>query len=169
MSDPYIGEIRMFAGNFPPLGWALCNGQTVPIAQNPALFTLLGVTYGGDGQTNFCLPDLRGRMPMHWGQGAGLSNRTQGEAVGSATATVSTAQMPAHTHALQASGTVSGSNPGPPLLPGTGAKIYRGPTNLVPMAAPTMPNGGGQPHENRQPYAGVTFIIALQGIYPQFP
>lgn len=169
MSDQYIGEIRMFAGNFPPQGWALCNGQTLPIAQYTALFALIGTTYGGDGQYVFRLPDLQCRMPMHWGQGQGLTSRNQGQALGAPTATVSTAQMPAHSHTLQASGSVSGSNPGPPLLPGTGAKIYRGPSNLVPMAAPTMPHGGGQPHENRQPYTGVTFIIALQGIFPQFP
>lgn len=170
MSTPFIGEIRMFGGNFAPQGWAFCNGQLLPIAQYDALFALIGTTYGGDGQTTFALPDLRGRIPIHAGQGAGLSNRTLGEISGVESVTLTVNQLPAHAHALLGSTDVSGqSSPAGNVLaqPST-IDLYRPAT--VPSAA-LSPNaitsaGGSQPHDNMGPFLCVTFIIALEGIFP---
>lgn len=169
MSDPFIGEVKLFGGNFAPRGWALCDGQLLAIAQNTALFSILGTTYGGDGRTTFGLPDLRGRSPIGAGQGPGLSPRTIGESGGATTSTLSAAQMPAHTHALRAAdgaATLGAPGPGVALAATSGAKVYRSATNLSPTAAPLTPTGGGQPHNNRQPYLALNFIIALQGFFP---
>lgn len=171
MSDPFVAEIRMFSGNFPPSGWALCNGQLLPIAQNTALFSLLGTYYGGNGTNTFALPDLRQRLPLGVGAGAGLTERYQGEAGGSASVSLQTAQLASHSHQMVANpqaatstspvGNVPAnvSSPTPP---------YRPPSNLAPMASnPISVAGGGQPHNNLQPYLEINFIIALQGIFPQ--
>jgi microcystin-dependent protein len=169
-----LGEIRMFAGNFAPRGWALCNGALLPISQNDALFALIGTTYGGDGQTTFGLPDLRGRAPLHVGQGQGLSNYTLGQLSGSESVTLLVTQMAAHNHNLQmqcnaAQGSTNLLNPAnafPGSAPGTNTP-YAGKADAV------MGSGGGggitggnQPHENMQPYLVVNFIIAIEGIFP---
>jgi microcystin-dependent protein len=172
MADPFVAEIRIVPFNFAPRGWAFCDGQILPISQNTALFSLLGTTYGGDGRTSFGLPNLQGRSAIHQGQGPGLSPRFLGESGGSATTSLQTTQIPAHTHALRASATASSGTPGANVaLAGTaGAQVYRTPTALVDMAnAALSPAGGGQPHNNRQPYLGVYHVIALQGIYPPRP
>jgi len=174
MSDPFIGEIRMFAGNFAPRGWALCNGQLLPISQNTALFSILGTTYGGNGQTTFGLPDLRGRVALHPGQGPGLSPYTLGEQGGSESVTLLTTNMPAHTHMVNAS-TTNATAPAPtngilasPLDSNAGAGLGYVTTSPNTQMAPNSiaPSGGSQPHENRQPYNCVNYIIALQGIFP---
>lgn len=171
MSDPYVGEIRSFAGNFAPRGWALCNGQLLPISQNTALFSLLGTMYGGDGKTNFALPDLMGRTPMQQGTGAGLSPRYQGEAGGEATVTLTVNEMPMHRHipAAAATGT-SGSPEGAiwaGVVPGRSTSPVYGPATGVQMSSQAVtPTGGGASHNNRQPYLGVTYIIALSGEFP---
>ncbi len=172
MSQPFIAEIRMFGGNFAPRGWAFCNGQIMSIAQNTALFSLLGVTYGGNGQTTFGLPDLRGRASMHPGQGPGVSPRSLGEQGGSPTVTLIQTEIPAHTHTFSA----NGSDPGEDLSPGPSEYLSRSAGGLVysTSSAPPVtlnpatisPAGGSQPHNNRQPYLGITFIIAMQGVYP---
>jgi len=165
MSDPFVAEIRLFAGNFAPKGWAVCDGQLLPIAQNTALFSLLGTTYGGNGTSNFALPDFRDRVPMHAGQGPGLSAHVLGEAGGAATVTLATAQLPAHSHTLGASSqqATTGTASTNVALGVATANLYGAPVNLAPMAAPTGPGGA---HENRQPFLGLTFIIALQGVFP---
>jgi microcystin-dependent protein len=165
--DPYIGEIRIFAGNFAPRGWALCNGQILSIAQNTALFSLLGTTYGGNGQTTFALPDLQGRLPMHPGNGPGLTPRTLGETSGTETVTLILNQIPSHTHQPRAS--TEDANSATPLN-ATWAlasnPMYR-PDDGVAMAPNALAQAGsGQPHNNLQPYLVVNFIIALQGVYP---
>jgi microcystin-dependent protein len=165
MAQPYIGEIRMFAGNFPPLAWEFCEGQLLSISENEALFTLIGTTYGGDGESTFALPDLRGRIPIHQGNGFTLA-----QAGGAEEITLTTQQIPVHTHALVAS-TATGNNPNPGggLLatnPGTVQPyIEDDPTSSLAVAAVT-PVGGSQPHTNFQPYLCVDFIISLYGIYP---
>ena len=169
MADPYIGEIRMFAGNFAPLGWAFCNGALLPIAQYEALFSLLGTTYGGDGQTTFALPDLRGRGPIHAGQGPGLTNHPQGEQGGTETVTLTVAQMPAHTHAPAASsaaGTSSHPNGNVWAASSTSDNQYAGTSNTTMNPATIGVAGGNQPHDNRQPVLAINFIISLEGIYP---
>jgi microcystin-dependent protein len=171
MSTPFIGEMRIFAGNFAPLGWALCNGQLLPIAQYDALFALIGTTYGGDGQTTFALPDLRGRVPLHYGAGPGLSSRTIGELGGAEQETLTTGQMPAHTHPPRALGSPgSSSTPSGNVWAGVsvGAIYTAGdPAPATSMnAATVLPIGGSQPHDNIQPFQCVNFIIALEGIYP---
>lgn len=168
MSDPFVGEVMMFAGNFAPQGWADCNGQLLPISQNDALFSLIGTTYGGDGIQTFALPDLRGRTPVHAGSGPGMSTRTLGETGGSESVTLSAAQMPSHTHTLRAAAAASTGTPGSTvaLAQTSGAKVYRAPSNPATMGNGLASAGGGQPHDNRQPYLGVRFIMALEGIYP---
>jgi microcystin-dependent protein len=148
--------------NFPPKGWALCNGQFLPINQNQALFALLGTMYGGNGQTTFALPDLRGRVPIHLGSGF-----TQGQAAGEFAHTVTQSEMPAHTHTFGA----SQSNANTPVpggnMFGTSNNMYAAATNLTTVNAQTITNvGGGQPHQNMQPYLTLSFCIALQGIFP---
>ena len=162
MSEPFLSEIKVVSFNFPPKGWALCNGQFLPINQNQALFALLGTTYGGNGQTTFALPNLRGRVPIHFG-GA----HTLGEAAGSTSVTVNIQQLPTHIHGLQASPT----NADTPVFSGSffGAanNAYVPPgaaTTLAPATVSAV--GGSQPHNNRMPYLVLNFIIALQGIFP---
>lgn len=169
MSEPFLGEIRVFAGNFAPRGFALCNGQLLPINQNTALFSLLGTTYGGNGQTTFALPNLQDRFPMHWGQGAGLSSRALGELSGVATVTLQESEIPAHTHGLQASGAnATASTPAAGnALAVSQATVYGPPQDLVALASETLaPTGGSTPHTNVQPFLAVTYLIALQGIFP---
>jgi microcystin-dependent protein len=172
MGEPYIGEIRMFGGSFAPAGWAMCQGQTMPISENDALFTLIGTTYGGDGQETFQLPNLSGRVPVHMGQGPGISQNYQiGESSGVEAVTLTTQTIPIHNHALTASSDF-GQNPQPQdamfAQPTTG-KMYTGAgqSPLVSLAATMLsPVGGSQPHENMQPYLALTFIISLYGVFP---
>jgi microcystin-dependent protein len=167
MSQPYIGEIRMFAGNFAPTGWALCNGQILSISENETLYNLIGTTYGGDGQNTFAVPNLCGRIPIHMGTGPGLSTYVIGQAAGTEQVTLLTTQIPSHTHTLNAStgGTLSSdpTNNAPNGL----AKLYSKTLTSVGMA-PNMiaPTGGSQPHNNMMPYLTVTFIISLYGVFP---
>lgn len=169
MSEPFVGEIRMFAGTFAPQGWAFCDGQLLAISENDALFSLLGTIYGGDGQTTFGLPDLRGRLPVHAGSGPGLSPRNLGSNGGAESVTLTTNQLPSHTHAATGSG-ASGTdaNPGGNFLAGsTVVAPYVQETPDTPFAATAITaTGGNQPHANLMPYLCVHFIIALFGIYP---
>ncbi|MBV9245668.1 MAG: phage tail protein [Methylobacteriaceae bacterium] len=173
MGEPYIGEIRIFAGNFAPAGWAFCDGQLMAISDNDALFTLIGTTYGGDGQSTFALPDLRGRVLLHQGQGGGLSNYVLGQSGGVESVTLTTQQLTNHTHALFAASSNQVTSPtGAQMLAEatstqSGLHIYRpsgSGTNIIPSSISSV--GGGQPHENRQPFLGVNFIISLFGIFP---
>ena len=171
MAEPFLSEIRIFSFVFAPKGWALCNGQLLPINQNQALFSLLGTTYGGDGKSNFALPDLQGRTPMHPGQGPGLSLHDLGETGGSETVTLLESEIPAHSHALLAAATPGNSKiPGGNVLSrATGGNIYLPPAAvpLVSMSASALaPAGGDQPHNNMQPYLTFYFNIAMQGIFP---
>ncbi len=168
MSEPFIAEIRIFAGNFAPRGWALCDGQTLPIAQNTALFSILGTTYGGDGRTTLGLPDLRGRHPIHPGNGAGLTPRRLGERLGSASVVLSTAEIPSHDHAMQASAEATTGTPSNAVALGTpGSNTYGPATDLAALDPETLGStGGSQAHSNLQPYLAMTFIIAVQGLFP---
>ena len=166
--EPYLGEIMLWAGTFAPRGWALCNGQVLSISQNTALFSLLGTTYGGNGQTTFALPDLRGRTPMHFGQGPGLSARALGEKPGEEAHLLVFAEMPSHTHTARGT-TVFGTSASPAgMVPArSAAQIPQfGPTADTLMAPVIAAAGGGQPHENHQPYLALNYVIALQGVYP---
>lgn len=170
MSTPYVGEIRMFGGNFAPAGWLLCQGQVVSIAENETLFNLIGTTYGGDGQETFAIPNLSSRVPVHMGQGPGLQNYTIGEAAGVEQVTLTTQQIPNHTHPLVGS-TAVGSAPGPSgnILASSSIVTPYNPieTPASLMAANSIaPTGGSQPHENTQPFLCINFIISLFGIYP---
>lgn len=163
MSEPFLGEIRPVAFNFPPQGWATCDGQLLPINQNQALFSLLGTTYGGDGRINFALPDLRSRGAMHVS-----SSQPQGGKAGQETTTLTAAEMPAHTHVVSGSAN-PGTTPVPSsnVLASTPTQIYGPPTNIVDLEAASMDRvGGSQAHANMQPYLVINFIIALQGIFP---
>jgi microcystin-dependent protein len=169
MADPFVAEIRIFPFNFAPRGWAWCDGQLLPLSQNTALFSLLGTTYGGDGKSTFALPDLQGRAPMHPGQGPGLSLHDLGETGGSETVTLLESEIPAHTHTLRASSDPANSrNPdGRALARTVGGFAYGSPASLVPLAPEAVtPAGGGQPHNNMQPYLTFYFCIALQGVFP---
>lgn len=172
MSEPYLGEIRMFGGNFAPSGWALCDGSLRSIAELEPLFTLIGTTYGGDGQNTFALPDLRGRLPVHHGAGPGLSTRVIGSSGGAEAVTLTQAQLPSHTHQARAastSGTSTSPGAGYPAAVNSGgryASALSGPVDQPMSAAAVAPAGGGQPHTNLQPFVCVTFIIALFGIFP---
>ena len=170
MSTPFIGEIRMFGGNFAPLGWAFCDGQLLSTAQNDALFILIGTTYGGDGVNTFALPDLRGRIPIHMGTGAGLSQRTLGESSGTETVTLTINQLPAHDHQfIGTSSSASAASPASGVVAApSNIDLYR-PTaipasNMAPNALSQA--GGSQPHDNTQSFQCISFIIALEGIYP---
>ena len=164
MAQPYVGEIRMFAGNFAPNGWMFCEGQLLPISEYETLFNLIGTTYGGDGQSTFALPDLRGRVPIHQGNGFTLA-----ETGGVETVTLTVSQIPSHTHPLLASTAAGGPNPATNVLAtSTAVDVYRESTASNAMAAASItPVGGSQPHTNFQPYLCVNFILSLFGIYPQ--
>jgi microcystin-dependent protein len=165
MAEPFLSEIRIMSFQFAPKGWALCNGQLLPINQNQALFSLLGTTYGGDGRVNFALPDLRGRVPTHMGGGYVLGQRG-----GEQAHTLSTSEMPLHTHQVNAStGVALIGGPGSKATFGqsSGEFLYASASKTVNMAASSVTSAGGsQPHENMQPYLTVSFCIALQGIFP---
>jgi microcystin-dependent protein len=165
MSEPFLSEIKVVSFNFPPKGWALCNGQFLPINQNQALFALLGTTYGGNGQTTFALPNLRGRVPIHIGNGHAL-----GEAAGSTSVTVNIQQLATHMHGLQASPVSTGVSSDPSnnfLAPVNGTYIAMPAAPLTTLNPQTVGNvGGSQPHNNMMPYLVLNFIIALQGIFP---
>jgi microcystin-dependent protein len=164
MSEPFVGEIRLFAGNFAPLNWAFCDGQLLSIAQNEVLFQLIGTTYGGDGQSTYALPDLRGRVPVHQGNGY-----VQGQSGGQETVTLTGAQMPAHSHAMYASGAPASATHGPSEVLGSSATM-----NFYGSGAPNMamdpnaltPAGGGQPHDNMPPFVALNYIISLFGVFP---
>jgi microcystin-dependent protein len=170
MADPFVAEIRIFAGNFAPTGWALCNGQLLPISQNTALFSLLGTTYGGDGKTSFALPNLQGRAPMHPGQGPALSNRSLGESGGAESVALLPSEMPPHTHGLSlAAVNAAATHPDPAgHLPAQTAEPGYCTTGTPVDMAPNLlaSTGGSQPHNNLQPYLALNFIIALQGVFP---
>lgn len=168
MADPFVAEIRIFPFNFAPTGWAFCDGQLMPLSQNTALFSLLGTTYGGDGKSNFALPDLQGRVPLQPGQGPGLSLYDLGQTGGAETATLLESEIPSHSHTLRAS-SLLGDTPVP-----TNNTLARIPNayqsnagGLVPMAAMALaPAGGSQPHNNLMPCLTLSFCIALQGVFP---
>lgn len=169
MAEPYVGEIRLFGGNFAPIGWAFCWGQTLSIQQNNALYSLLGVTYGGDGVTTFKLPDLRGRFPLH----TGTDPRSQatyplGTAVGQESVTLTANQLPAHQHPLRAGGPATTASAAGAYPAAWADNPYTAdPSSAVPMsAAEVQPSGASLPHQNRQPYLSMSFIISLSGIYP---
>ncbi len=165
MSEPFLSEIKIISWNFPPKGWAFCNGQLLPINQNQALFALLGTTYGGDGRVNFGLPNLQGRVPIHMGQGF-----TLGQTGGEQNHTLTLQELPTHLHfanATNASASTSAPSVGVVLAKSAGAAAYGAPSNLVAMAPNALSNvGGSQPHTNLQPYLVLNFCIALQGIFP---
>jgi microcystin-dependent protein len=168
MADPFVAEIRIFPFNFAPRGWAWCDGQLLPLSQNTALFSLLGTTYGGDGKSNFALPNLQGRAPMHPGQGPGLSLHDLGETGGSETVSLLESEIPAHSHALRGSNLVSDS---PAPSGNTLARFpnaYRAsPGTLAQMAPESLvPAGGDAPHNNMMPFLTFYFCIALQGVFP---
>jgi microcystin-dependent protein len=163
MGTPYLSEIRVMSFNFPPKGWAACNGQLLPINQNQPLFSLLGTTYGGDGRTNFALPNLQGRAPMHFGQGYSL-----GTAAGAEAHTLTASEMPAHLHVLNASKADATSViPTGAVLADTPGQIYADPKNFTTLLPESIdPVGGSQPHTNMQPYLVLNFCIALVGEFP---
>lgn len=176
MADPFVAEIRIFGFNFAPRGWAFCNGQLLPIAQNTALFSLIGTYYGGDGKSSFGLPNLQGSFAMHQGQGPGLSRRDLGETGGSANVTLLPGQMPGHSHQLRATASAGSASPaGNAMSPAltsasTAVNVYRNGANKVAMAPDAVAAAGGsQPHNNRQPYLALNFCIALQGVFPPRP
>jgi microcystin-dependent protein len=170
MSEPFVAEIRIFAGNFAPRGWAFCNGQLLPISQNTALFSLIGTTYGGDGRSTTALPNMQGRAPMHPGRGPGLTTRTLGQTGGVETVTLSEAQMASHNHgmgAIPAPANQDDADNTTILARTVGSNTYAAANNLQPMADQALaPTGGSQPHNNMQPFLAINFIIALQGLYP---
>lgn len=172
MSNPYVGEIRMVAFNFAPYGWALCNGQLMSISQNTALFSLLGTQFGGDGKSNFALPNLQGMAPMCQGSGAGLTQRVMGETGGEPSVTVLQTQMPSHTHSAQAGAASNSDTPGPTTIFGDGgrgkpeayAAASGSPATMSAGAVGTA--GGNQPHNNLPPYLVSNFVIAMVGVFP---
>lgn len=167
MADPFVAEIRIFPFNFAPRGWAWCDGQLLPLSQNTALFSLLGTTYGGNGKSNFALPDLQGRTPMHPGQGPGLSLHDLGETGGSETVTLLESEIPAHSHGMRASNEDGNSREPAGKYVGLGNNLYAAAQNLQSMAPVALaPAGGDQPHNNLQPYLTFYFCIALQGVFP---
>lgn len=175
MADPFVAEIRIFPFNFAPRGWAWCDGQLLPISQNTALFSLLGTTYGGDGKSTFALPDLEGRAPMHPGQGPGLSQRVLGESGGSDTVTLLGSELPAHPHTMRANtdfADLQQPSPARSIARSQNANAYKAPAGqpVVALSSQALsPAGGGQPHNNLQPYLTLYFNIALQGVFPPRP
>ncbi|HSW13537.1 MAG TPA: tail fiber protein [Solimonas sp.] len=173
MADPFIAEVRIFPFNFAPTGWAFCDGQLLPLSQNTALFSLLGTTYGGNGKTDFALPDLQGRVPMHPGQGPGLSPHDLGESAGSEGVTLASAALPSHSHTLSSSPLASSAlaryeAPASSLaLAGSEGFLAYAPAGGPTMAGvPSQTVGGGLPHNNLMPYLTMNFCIALQGVFP---
>jgi microcystin-dependent protein len=174
MSDPFLAEVRIVGFNFPPSGWAECNGQLMPLSQNTALFALLGTMYGGDGKSTFALPDMKGNACVHHGQGVGLSQRFIGEIGGAETVTLLTSEIPVHTHAMNAQATPSST--GTPsanvtLARSAGGSAYRaagGPTGTM-APQELAPQGGSLPHNNLMPYLVMRYIICLQGVFPARP
>ncbi len=171
MSSPFVGEIRMFGGNFAPAGWAFCSGQVMAIAQNDVLFALIGTTYGGDGVNTFNLPDLRGRMPVHMGQGSGLSNYGLGQTGGTELVTLTIPNLPAHSHSVAGdSNTGTANSPaGDVWANSTGAKQFVAVASVnTTLNASTIgaAAGSSQPHDNMRPYLAVSFIISLFGVFP---
>ncbi len=168
MSEPFVGEIRMFAGNFAPRGWAYCDGQLLAVSQNDALFSLFGTIYGGDGRTTFGLPDLRGRLPIHQGSGPGLTPRQLGRKAGAEQATVTTNQLPPHSHSWAASGDLAETDDptGNTTATLTGGNLYGSGTPIAMSNQGTTNAGGGQSHGNLMPSLCVHFIVSLWGIYP---
>ncbi|RAZ91306.1 phage tail protein [Mesorhizobium hawassense] len=170
MADPFVAEIRIFPFNFAPKGWALCDGQLLPLSQNTALFSLLGTTYGGNGKSNFALPDLQGRAPMHPGQGPGLSLHDLGETGGSETVTLLESEIPMHSHGM--TGNINPANLATPssarsLARTSPGQAYSATVNLTNMSDQAVaPAGGDQPHNNLQPFLTCNFCIALQGVFP---
>ncbi|MFC5649788.1 phage tail protein [Paenibacillus solisilvae] len=168
--DSYIGEIRLFAGSFAPRNWALCNGQLLSIAQNTALFSLLGTQYGGDGRVTFALPDLQGRAPLHQGEGPGLTARTVGESGGGSSVVLNINEIPAHTHVPNAQSSQGAADPTNAIWTNTaglrGPQIYSAAPDHSMSPQAVQVSGGSQPHNNMQPYVGVNYIISLTGIYP---
>jgi microcystin-dependent protein len=174
MADPFVAEIRIFGFNFAPKGWAFCNGQLLPLSQNTALFALLGTTYGGNGKSNFALPDLQGRIPLHSGQGQGLSNYDLGQTSGSETVTLLQSEIPVHTHALRDHdidlAELNAPAPDRSLAQSTNSTIYTAPANLTQMNVQALSiAGGGAPHNNLMPYLTLNYCIALQGVFPPRP
>jgi microcystin-dependent protein len=167
MAEPFIGEIRIFSFGFAPRGWSLCNGQLMQISQNQALFAILGTTYGGNGQTTFALPNLQGSIPIHFGTDPSGNNYTEGQRGGEPTHTVTLAEMPQHTHTLNAGNPASVSVPANHLPgKGTSAPFYGGAPNTTMNPASVTNTGGSQAHENMSPYLTLNFCIALTGIFP---
>jgi microcystin-dependent protein len=168
-----VAEIRIFPFNFAPRGWAWCDGKLMPLSQNTALFSLLGTTYGGDGKSNFALPDLQGRAPMHPGQGPGLSLHDLGETGGSETVSLLESEIPSHSHSLRANGLDPADtnivSPTASFALSTGGTLYQGASNAMLAAQALAPAGGDQPHNNLQPYLTFYFCIALQGVFPPRP
>lgn len=174
MADPFVAEIRIYPFNFAPRGWAFCDGQLLPLSQNTALFSLLGTTYGGNGQSNFALPNLQGSAPMHPGQGPGLSLHDLGETSGAETVTLLESEMPAHTHtlmAVSASASLNAPAPDRALARSSGGFAFQqspaNPVSLAPQALAFV--GGDLPHNNMMPYLTLNFCIALQGVFPPRP
>lgn len=171
MSDPFVAEIRIFGFNFAPRGWAFCNGQLIPLSQNTALFSLLGTTYGGNGQTTFALPDLQARAPMYWGQGPGLSLHDIGETAGSQSVSLLSSQLPIHSHNIsvptlaEARADRANAYNNVPANPADATYAASGAATAMSPQSTTVA-GSGQPHNNMQPYLTLNFCIALQGIYP---
>ena len=172
MADPFVAEIRMFGFNFAPTGWAQCNGQLLPLSQNTALFSLLGTFYGGDGKSTFALPNLQGSVPVHQGQGQGLSQYFLGQQGGSEFITLLQSEMPIHSHGFEASEEVVNANNAGDNFFGAGETRYAAPAALTPVGANSLGlsiAGGSLPHNNLMPYLVVNFCIALQGVFPARP
>jgi microcystin-dependent protein len=161
LPDPYLGEIRMFGGNFAPLGWHFCDGTLLPISQYDALYALLGTTFGGDGQTTFALPDLRGRVPLHQGSGY-----VMGQLAGSESVTLTTLQIPSHTHTVSATGSSAASTPSNEFYGQNTLNMYAAAPSGAMATAAVSYSGGGQPHSNMMPFQAINYIIALEGIFP---
>ena len=166
MSEPFVGEIKMFAGNFAPRGYAFCDGALLSTSQNDALFSLLGTIYGGDGRTTFGLPDLRGRVPLHTGQGPGLSNRPQGQRSGAEEVTLISQNLPSHTHRAASTNAATLGDPGDNVTGNTGTTLLYGAGSDVSMSSAMQLTGGNGSHNNMMPFLGIHFIIALFGVYP---
>jgi microcystin-dependent protein len=168
--EPFIGQVQLFGFGWAPVGWALCNGQLLSISSNTALFSLLGTTYGGNGQTTFGLPDLRGRVPMHFGQGPGLASYDLGQVGGEESVTLTVGQLAAHNHGVQASATATSKSPAG-LVPGfdTAGALYAAPDGTMMANNMTTPTGNNQPHDNMEPYLTMCWCIAVEGIYPSRP